>query len=85
MAPSGSPNVGTAGETSALPVVAAIGDQWGSVAAFKREFSTAGSGVFGSGWAWLVVDGSGDLSVVTTANQVGRRRVGFPIRFGLFD
>ena len=36
--------------------------------AFKEEFKNAGVGRFGSGWAWLVHDGSG-LAVTSTANQ----------------
>jgi Fe-Mn family superoxide dismutase len=35
---------------------------------FKTKFSDAGVTRFGSGWAWLVVDG-GKLSVTSTANQ----------------
>ncbi len=41
---------------------------FGSFDAFKEEFNAAGDGRFGSGWAWLVHDGSG-LAVVSTANQ----------------
>ena len=36
--------------------------------AFKTEFEKAGLGRFGSGWAWLVVDGK-DLKIVATPNQ----------------
>ncbi len=42
---------------------------FGSFSAFQDEFSTAAKSVFGSGWAWLVVDKSGDLCVMTTPNQ----------------
>jgi Fe-Mn family superoxide dismutase len=37
--------------------------------AFKDQFSNAAANHFGSGWAWLAVDGSKKLVVVTTANQ----------------
>jgi Fe-Mn family superoxide dismutase len=47
---------------------AAIDDAFGSFDAFKDEFKAAGVNRFGSGWAWLVHDGSG-LAVVSTANQ----------------
>jgi superoxide dismutase, Fe-Mn family len=46
----------------------AIGGKFGSFGDFKEEFKAAGVGQFGSGWAWLVHDGSG-LAIVSTANQ----------------
>jgi superoxide dismutase, Fe-Mn family len=46
----------------------AINDKFGSFDAFKDELKNAGVGQFGSGWAWLVHDGSG-LAVTSTANQ----------------
>ncbi|HZK47388.1 MAG TPA: superoxide dismutase, partial [Atopostipes sp.] len=46
----------------------AITDAFGSFDDFKSEVKTAGTGQFGSGWAWLVVD-NGDLKVVNTPNQ----------------
>lgn len=47
----------------------AINDTFGSFDKFKEEFSAAAGGRFGSGWAWLSVDGSGNLVVHSTANQ----------------
>jgi superoxide dismutase, Fe-Mn family len=47
---------------------AAIDDAFGSFDAFKEQFEAAGVGQFGSGWAWLVLDG-GQLKVRSTANQ----------------
>lgn len=47
----------------------AIKDTFGSFDKFKEEFSSAAGGRFGSGWAWLSVDGSGNLVVHSTANQ----------------
>ena len=41
---------------------------FGSLDAFKEKFEAAGIGRFGSGWAWLVVNG-GKLEIVSTANQ----------------
>jgi Fe-Mn family superoxide dismutase len=41
---------------------------FGSFADFQGKFEAAGLGRFGSGWAWLVVNG-GKLEIVSTANQ----------------
>jgi Fe-Mn family superoxide dismutase len=41
---------------------------FGSLDVFKEKFEAAGAGRFGSGWAWLVVNG-GKLEIVSTANQ----------------
>jgi Fe-Mn family superoxide dismutase len=46
----------------------AIAEKFGSFDDFKSEFKEAGIGQFGSGWAWLVHDGSG-LAVAKTPNQ----------------
>ena len=47
---------------------AAIDDAFGSFDDFKAKMKDAGVNQFGSGWAWLVHDGSG-LAVVSSANQ----------------
>lgn len=47
----------------------AINSTFGSFDQFKEKFSAAAAGQFGSGWAWLVVDGTGVLKVYSTANQ----------------
>ncbi len=47
----------------------AIDSTFGSFDQFKEEFSAAAAGQFGSGWAWLVIDGTGVLKVYSTANQ----------------
>jgi Fe-Mn family superoxide dismutase len=46
----------------------AIASQFGSVADFKIKFSKEATDVFGSGWAWLVVNGK-DLEIEPSANQ----------------
>jgi len=46
-----------------------INDAFGSFDEFKAAFKAAAGGVFGSGWAWLVVDGDGNLAITATANQ----------------
>jgi Fe-Mn family superoxide dismutase len=46
----------------------AIKETFGSFDDFKAQVKAAGVGQFGSGWAWLVHDGSG-LAVISTPNQ----------------
>jgi superoxide dismutase, Fe-Mn family len=46
----------------------AINDAFGSYDDFKTKLKEAGINQFGSGWAWLVHDGSG-LAIVSTPNQ----------------
>lgn len=47
----------------------AIDSAFGSFDAFKESFSKAALTRFGSGWAWLYVDGAGNLAVTSTPNQ----------------
>ncbi|WP_404837643.1 superoxide dismutase [Aeromonas media] len=47
----------------------AINRDLGGLDAFKQTFTQAALSRFGSGWAWLVVDQSGKLQVVSSANQ----------------
>lgn len=47
----------------------AINRDLGGLDAFKQAFTQAALSRFGSGWAWLVVDQSGKLQVVSSANQ----------------
>ena len=49
-------------------LASAIDEAFGSFDDFKEKFEAAGAGQFGSGWAWLVLDG-GQLKVTSTANQ----------------
>ncbi len=48
---------------------AAIDAKFGSLDAFKAAFKAAGTARFGSGWAWLIVDGNGQLAITSTPNQ----------------
>lgn len=41
---------------------------FGSFDAFKEKFKAAGTGQFGSGWAWLVMNKNGQLEVTNTLN-----------------
>ncbi len=47
----------------------AIDAKFGSFDAFKEEFKKAGITRFGSGWAWLVAQKDGSVSVSSTPNQ----------------
>lgn len=49
-------------------LASAIDSAFGSFDKFKEQFANAAATRFGSGWAWLVVDG-GKLVVGSTANQ----------------
>jgi Fe-Mn family superoxide dismutase len=44
-----------------------INESFGSIEACRKELSTAATGQFGSGWAWLILDGE-RLRVVKTGN-----------------
>lgn len=47
----------------------AINRDFGSLQQWKEQMKQAAVGRFGSGWAWLVTDKDGKLSIVQTANQ----------------
>ena len=47
----------------------AINNDFGSFEGFKNQFKNTANRQFGSGWAWLIVDKSGKLQVITTPNQ----------------
>ncbi|MBK7872351.1 MAG: superoxide dismutase [Saprospiraceae bacterium] len=47
----------------------AISRDFSSFDDFKTQFAAAAAGRFGSGWAWLIKDGSGKLSITSTPNQ----------------
>ncbi len=46
----------------------ALHSKFGSYEEFEKVFSDAAAGVFGSGWAWVVLD-NGKLEIMTTPNQ----------------
>jgi Fe-Mn family superoxide dismutase len=55
----------------------AIAVAFGSFENFQKEFETAGTGLFGSGWVWLAADQKGKLSIHKEVNA------GNPITQGL--
>jgi Fe-Mn family superoxide dismutase len=40
-----------------------IGEQWGSIEEFKKQFSEQALNLFGSGWVWLVINNNKELSI----------------------
>ncbi len=46
----------------------AIEAKWGSPENFKKEFAGAAASLFGSGWAWLVRNDKGELSIIKESN-----------------
>jgi superoxide dismutase, Fe-Mn family len=49
-------------------IAEAISSSFGSFDSFKEQFSKAGVGRFGSGWAWVIATG-GKLTIESTPNQ----------------
>lgn len=49
-------------------LAAAIDSTFGSFDKFKEEFKKVALAQFGSGWAWLVADKNGKLSILSTPN-----------------
>ncbi|MBO4634643.1 MAG: superoxide dismutase [Bacteroidales bacterium] len=45
-----------------------IAKQWGTLDAFKADFESKGTTLFGSGWVWLQANEEGELSIAQYAN-----------------
>lgn len=56
------------GDEPQASLAAAIEKRFGSFAGFKEEFTKAATSQFGSGWAWLTLDGK-ELKVESAPNQ----------------
>ena len=59
---------GSGGGEPSGDLAAAVDAAFGSFGGFQEQFSAAAANRFGSGWAWLSVDG-GSLAVESTPNQ----------------
>ncbi len=57
------------GQEPAGALAEAIDRDFGSYRQWKEQMKQAAVSKFGSGWAWLLTDGAGKLSIVQTANQ----------------
>lgn len=57
------------GGTPGGEIGSAISNAFGGFDTFQKKFEEAATSRFGSGWAWLVVTGGGELSVLSTGNQ----------------
>ena len=58
----------TGGGPPAGKIAEAIDAKWGSFDKFKDELTQSAVTNFGSGWTWLVKNGSGELEIVNTSN-----------------
>jgi len=63
-------------------LAAAIARDFGSFAQLKTDFNKAGLGQFGSGWAVVLVDSSGKLSLAARPNQDSPMMEGKHVLFG---
>lgn len=71
---------GNGGGEPAGNLASAINSTFGSFEEFKSKFAAAAVTRFGSGWAWLAQNSSGDLEVFSTPNQDTPLMVGkYPI------
>lgn len=61
----------------------ALVENFGSFDAFKKKFTDAAVSVFGSGWAWLVVEKNNKLQVIALPNQDSPLSQGFVPLLGL--
>jgi Fe-Mn family superoxide dismutase len=58
----------TGGGEPSGALLEAVSRDFGSVEMFRKEFSEAAAKIFGSGWAWLIVQND-KLRITTTPNQ----------------
>jgi len=65
-------------------ILSLIKKDFGSFQNFKTKFKEVALSLFGSGWAWLVIDSSNKLKIITTQNQVSplmntNKKVQYPL------
>lgn len=65
------------GQTPGAKTLSLIEQTWGNMDAFKKDFVTKATTVFGSGWCWLVFDPTDQkLAIVQTSNAENPMRSG---------
>ena len=57
------------GGTPEKQLVKEINSKFGSLEEFKKQFTDVALKVFGSGWAWLVINSNKKLEIIFTKNQ----------------
>ncbi len=61
--------LGKGGDAPKGELAKAIDTKFGSFSSFQEKLTAEATGVFGSGWAWLVVAPGGGLEIASTPNQ----------------
>lgn len=61
----------------------AIEKEWGSFDNFKKEFTAAGSSIFGSGWVWLAQTPEGELVILKESNAGNPLTKGYNTLLGI--
>ncbi len=64
-------------------LASAMDKAFSNYAGFQAQFTKAATGVFGSGWAWLVLDPTGSLKVMSLPNQDSPLSQGLKPLFGI--
>lgn len=65
-------------------VAGMINKTFGDFEKFRERFTAAATGLFGSGWVWLVVqEAIGEVNIITTANQDTPMSQGYTPLLGL--
>ena len=50
-------------------ILKAINKKFKGIDNFKEEFNNKATGLFGSGWCWLILNNNNELEIITTSNQ----------------
>lgn len=75
--------LGKGGTAPTGELLTAINSKFGSFSGFQDKLTAEATGVFGSGWAWLVTLPDGSLSIESTANQDSPLTLGYKPILGI--